>query len=319
MTQPHNGKREVIYTAYKISQLLGVDFFLNTDSDTIMDECALSEMVGVTRDRPTIGAVAGVLTIFNANNWLSKLSASRYVVAFNIERASQSFHGVLNCISGPLGMYKMDKVTAVMDEWVDQHFMGKKCTFGDDRHLTNMMLSINHEVVYTHRARASTETPTEYARFVAQQTRWSKSFWREMLLQTRWAYKHWYMMLELIYNVLFPILIVTTILTVVFTRAWTSHLAIAIVTFFLPLVRSIVVYLLFKCDSVVFYNVFYPFLYFSTLLPVKFVALFTVNNTSWGTSSRKKIVRDLSPVIPVIVWNLLLAVGITIHVVKTMY
>ena len=106
VTQPHNGKREVIYTAYKISQLLGVDFFLNTDSDTIMDECALSEMVGVTRDRPTIGAVAGVLTIFNANNWLSKLSASRYVVAFNIERASQSFHGVLNCISGPLGMYK---------------------------------------------------------------------------------------------------------------------------------------------------------------------------------------------------------------------
>lgn len=49
-----------------------------------------------------------------------------------------------------------------MDKWVDQAFMGIKCTFGDDRHLTNMTLSTGQEVLYTHRAIAMTETPEKY-------------------------------------------------------------------------------------------------------------------------------------------------------------
>lgn len=314
--QPHKGKREVMYTAYKISEAAGVEFFFTTDSDTIVDPTALTEMVLMTKDKPAVGAVAGVLTIFNATNWLSTLSAARYVVAFNIERASQSFHGVVSCISGPLGLYRMATVSVFIDAWVDQYFMGTKCTFGDDRHLTNMMLSTGQQVLYTHRARASTETPQEYSRFVAQQTRWAKSFWREMYLQTGWVTNHWFMMIEMVYHLVFPVLITVTIVRIVFTMTWSSHLAMVIITMVLPLLRCTIVYVAYGCDPIVFANVLYPLLYFTTLLPVKIVALFTINDTSWGTSSRKKIVKKFWPVVPVIAWNIVMLVGVLLHVVN---
>lgn len=319
MSQPHKGKREVIYTAYKISEKVSVDFFLNTDSDTIINPSALSEMVLMTKNALDVGAVAGELTIFNANNWLSKLSAARYVIAFNIERASQSYHGVLNCISGPLGLYRMSVVSGVVDEWVDQAFMGEKCTFGDDRNMTNMVLSTGNRILYTHKATASTETPTSFKRFVAQQTRWAKSFWREMLLQTGWVSNHWYMMIEMVYYVIFPVLIAVTILTIIYTRDWSSHLAILVFSLVLPLFRCTLVYLIYGCSPVVFMGVLYPLLYFTTLLPLKFVALFTVNNTSWGTSTRKNAVNKFAPVVPVIVWNVITLSGIVLHIFRDMY
>ncbi|CAM9707078.1 unnamed protein product, partial [Choristocarpus tenellus] len=106
IAQPHQGKREALYTAYKISQFVGTEFFLNTDSDTVLHPHCLDEMMVVTRDHPEIAGVAGMLTIFNVSNWLSLLSASRYFMAFHVERAAQSFSGVVGCISGPLGLYR---------------------------------------------------------------------------------------------------------------------------------------------------------------------------------------------------------------------
>ncbi|CAM9255565.1 unnamed protein product, partial [Sphacelaria rigidula] len=244
VTQPHAGKREVIYTAYLISKASEVEFFVNTDSDTILDEYAVDELVYMVTDED-VNAVAGRLKIFNKSNWLTYLTAARYFIAFNIERASQGYHGVVGCISGPLGLYRIAAVRLVVGEWVSQTFWGKKCTFGDDRHMTNKLLSIGGRIMYTHRSFAATETPSSYSRFVAQQTRWSKSYWRELYLQSGWATRHWYLLMETVYGVLFPVLIVVTFLAAVFSRTWWSLLAIAVVTFTMPLLRCLVRYAIF--------------------------------------------------------------------------
>ena len=309
VTQPHAGKREVIYTAYLISKESGVEFFVNTDSDTILDENAVDELVYMVTGED-VNAVAGRLEIFNKTNWLTYLTAARYFIAFNIERASQGYHGVVGCISGPLGLYRVKAVRLVVEEWVSQTFWGKKCTFGDDRHMTNKLLSIGGKIMYTHRSFAETETPSSYARFVAQQTRWSKSYWRELFLQSRWATRHWYLMMETVYGVLFPVLIVVTLLAAIFTRTWWSMLAIAAVTFTMPLLRCLIVFVFFEHNPLVLLGVFYPFMYFTTLLPVKFVAFFTMGQNNWGTSSRKKIVNAYGPVVPVLVWVSVLLFGI---------
>ncbi|CAM9589173.1 unnamed protein product [Ectocarpus sp. 6 AP-2014] len=89
VTQPHAGKREAIYTAYKISEYLDAAFFLSTDSDTTLDPRALDELVYMTMGDDDVDAVAGRLDIFNKTNWLTYLTAARYFLAFNIERASQ--------------------------------------------------------------------------------------------------------------------------------------------------------------------------------------------------------------------------------------
>lgn len=316
VTQPQAGKREAIYTAYKISESLEATFFVNTDSDTMLDTRAVDELVYMTMGDDDVDAVAGRLEIFNRTNWLAHLTAARYFLAFNIERASQGYHGVVGCISGPLGLYRVAAVRLIVDEWVHQAFMGKKCTFGDDRHMTNKLLSTGAKIRYTHRSFAETETPTAYARFVAQQTRWSKSYWRELFIQSGWATRHWYLMMETVYGVLFPALITVTILTVIFTRTWLSHGAILVVSFVMPMIRCLVVFVLFDRNQVVFLGVLYPLMYFSTLLPVKFVALFTMGQNNWGTSSRKKIVSDYGPVIPVVVWIAILLCGLVWHGIR---
>ena len=315
VTQPHAGKREAMYTAFLISREAGVEFFVNTDSDTILQASAVDELVYMVLD-DNVNAVAGRLEIFNKTNWLTRLTAARYFMAFNIERASQGYHGVVGCISGPLGLYRVSAVRLVVEDWVHQTFMGNKCTFGDDRHMTNKLLSTGGRIMYTHRSVAETETPSSYSRFVAQQTRWSKSYWRELILQSGWATRHWYLVMETVYGVLFPVLIAVTLLAVLFTRTWWSLLAIGAVTFTMPLLRCVVVFVFFEHRFEIFLGVVYPILYFTTLLPVKIVAFFTMGQNNWGTSSRKKIVKNYGPVIPVFVWIAVLVSALVWHVVS---
>lgn len=313
VTQPHAGKREAIYTAFLISKEKGVEFFVNTDSDTILNPKAVDELVYLTVDDDEVNAVAGRLKIFNKFNWLAYLTAARYFLAFNIERASQGYHGVVGCISGPLGLYRVSAVRLIVDEWVKQSFIGRKCTFGDDRHMTNKLLSLGDKILYTHRSFAETETPTCYARFVAQQTRWSKSYWRELVIQSGWATRHWYLLMETVYGVLFPVLITVTLVTVLFTRTWWSLVAIIAATFTMPFLRCLIVFVFFERNYLVLLGVFYPLMYFSTLLPVEFVALFTMGQNNWGTSSRKKIVNSYGPVIPVMMWMAVVIFALVWH------
>lgn len=74
------------------------------DSDTRLDPMALLELVRVLDEDPRVGAVGGDVRILNPlDSWVSFLSSLRYWVAFNVERACQSYFHCVSCISGPLG------------------------------------------------------------------------------------------------------------------------------------------------------------------------------------------------------------------------
>jgi cellulose synthase/poly-beta-1,6-N-acetylglucosamine synthase-like glycosyltransferase len=121
ITQPHAGKRNAMYTAFCVAQARGAAYVLNTDSDTVLDASCLSHMVATMEARPhRTAAVAGVLRIFGPFNWLVKMTAARYRIAFQVERAAQGYWGSVLCVSGPLGLYNLKVVTRVKDEWVNQ-------------------------------------------------------------------------------------------------------------------------------------------------------------------------------------------------------
>mmetsp|Transcript_9187 Transcript_9187/g.27363 ORF Transcript_9187/g.27363 Transcript_9187/m.27363 type:complete len:546 (-) Transcript_9187:1080-2717(-) len=169
--QKWGGKRDVMYTAFRILQDM-VDYIQVCDSDTIFDPDATDELARVLDEEPTTGAVGGDVKILNdGDSFVSFLSSLRYWMAFNVERACQSHFGVVSCISGPLGMYRNIWLQEFLDLWSDQKFLGHICTFGDDRHLTNRMLQFGYATKYTAYAICSTETPAEYVRWLAQQTR----------------------------------------------------------------------------------------------------------------------------------------------------
>lgn len=74
------------------------------DSDTKLDPLATMELCKVLESNPKYGAVGGDVMILNQKeSFISFMSSLRYWMAFNIERACQSFFNCVSCISGPLG------------------------------------------------------------------------------------------------------------------------------------------------------------------------------------------------------------------------
>ncbi|KAF7722219.1 Hyaluronan synthase 3 [Apophysomyces ossiformis] len=129
--QPHRGKRHAMYTAFRVLIEAGCEAIMTTDSDTIFDSRAMLELEQALHWHDHIGAVAGDVRIWNSTeSMLAFMSSLRYWMAFNIERAAQSFNRCVTCVSGPMGMYRADVLAKVLDDWISQRFFRMECTYG---------------------------------------------------------------------------------------------------------------------------------------------------------------------------------------------
>jgi hyaluronan synthase len=175
---------------------------------------ALDEMYTLLASSPDLGGVTADVKIWNRNeSFLALMCDIRYWFAFNVERACQSFWGCVTCISGPMGLYRAYDLDRILGPWSLQFFAGKETTFGDDRHLTNRLLSLGLKTRYTHRTFCQSESPTHFVRWVKQQTRWSKSFFREAFwFPTAFARHSFWLTVETTKQALYPFILIATVL-----------------------------------------------------------------------------------------------------------
>ncbi|XP_069041430.1 hyaluronan synthase 1 [Lepisosteus oculatus] len=308
--QKWGGKREVMYTAFKA---LGssVDYVQVCDSDTKLDPLATLELVKVLESDERCGAVGGDVRILNLHDsYISFMSSLRYWMAFNIERSCQSFFNCVSCISGPLGLYRNDLLQQFLESWYNQKFLGTHCTFGDDRHLTNRMLSLGYATKYTARSRCYTETPAQFLRWLNQQTRWTKSYFREWLYNALWWHKHHlWMTYESIVAGVFPFFVTATVIKLFYSGSLWHILWVLICIQVIGLAKSLYACLLRKNGVMVFMSL-YAMLYMTSLLPAKYFAILTMTKSSWGTSGRRKLVGNYMPLLPLSVWGAALLAGL---------
>uniref|UniRef100_UPI0037E7EFA0 hyaluronan synthase 1 n=1 Tax=Semicossyphus pulcher TaxID=241346 RepID=UPI0037E7EFA0 len=308
--QKWGGKREVMYTAFKA---LGdsVDYIQVCDSDTKLDPLATMELCKVLESNQKYGAVGGDVMILNQKeSYISFMSSLRYWMAFNIERSCQSFFNCVSCISGPLGLYRNDLLQQFLESWYNQKFLGTHCTFGDDRHLTNRMLSMGYATKYTARSKCYTETPGQFLRWLNQQTRWTKSYFREWLYNSMWWHKHHlWMTYESIVSGIFPFFVTATIIQLFWTGTLWDILWILCCIQLIGLVKAAYACIL-RRDFVMVFMSLYSALYMTSLLPAKYFAIITMNKSSWGTSGRRKIVGNYMPLLPLSVWAAILLGGL---------
>ncbi|XP_054855408.1 hyaluronan synthase 1-like [Eublepharis macularius] len=307
--QKWGGKREVMYTAFKA---LGnsVDYVQVCDSDTKLEPVATVELVKVLESNERYGAVGGDVRILNlSDSYISFMSSLRYWMAFNIERACQSYFDCVSCISGPLGLYRNDLLQQFLESWYNQKFLGTHCTFGDDRHLTNRMLSIGYATKYTARSRCYSETPSLFLRWLAQQTRWTKSYFREWLYNALWWHRHHlWMTYESVVSGIFPFFVTATVLRLFYGGNLWDVLWVLLCVQLVACVKALYACWL-RGNLVMIFMSLYAVLYMGGLLPAKYFAIATMNKSSWGTSGRKKMVGNYMPLLPVSIWGLLLLGG----------
>ena len=255
----------------------------NSDFGLNLSHVYLTELAFALSESPIVGAATGDVRIYNTGTWVSFLSSIRYWFAFNLERGAQSFHSVVNCVSGPLGIYRMTIVADVMDAWVKQSFLGVLCTYGDDQYLTNLVLREGYKVKFSHHAICYTDTPIRFIAWVTQQTRWSKSFFREIPIQLGCMHLHspW-MTYALLYQLIYPMMMVYNLVNCIYFGTG-SQISWWLVSIALVGTMKTAYALKVTKDKKFFFTTIYGFLYMVGYVPAKVFAALTLYDNSWGT------------------------------------
>ena len=265
-----------------------VDVVVTIDSDTVLAPDSVFFLVHSFAD-PSIGATTGDVRAFK-RNLLSSLIDARYWTAFHQERSAQSLFGTVLCCSGPLAAYRNTIIQRVKEKYVTQRFLGDYCTYGDDRHLTNLILEQGYVVKFERNAKAITHVPEHLKPWMKQQARWNRSFYREMLwtmkrIILKRRFTNMYMIYDLLMQAALPILLLISLVFVCFRTVVDSPLYLfgyLTVLVGVALLRGSYAFLRTR-DRVFFLFPLYAFCHIFLLIPVRVYALCTLKTTKWGT------------------------------------
>jgi len=174
----------------------------------------------------------------------------------------------------------------VWNDYIRQTFRGVSCTYGDDRHLTNLVLADGSDTLFVPGAKAITNAPESLRGYLKQQLRWNKSFYRELLWTLPFlAGRSRYMVFDVVVQTLLPLLL---------TLAVASSLAFAILfnpSHVLHYLAAITIMALLRCGYAIYRTrrpsfvlfVLYGFLHAALLIPLRLRALTTLTDNRWGT------------------------------------
>lgn len=291
----HAGKRHVMYHGFQQIKKHHPrnDYIIVIDSDTILEKKSALELVKAIHWNRLNGCGTGSLKIFNRKNLLTKIVHSRYGFAFDVERGAMSYVGCMNCCSGPFSIYKQTLLDDdLLENFLHQKYCGKYVGPGDDRHLTNLILEKGYHSIQTPYAIAYTESPEIFSRFLQQQLRWMRSFYRETIWQVRAiSHQHLYLIVITTYEILFPFFIFMSILSQLYRHyALTFAFHRVLYAFGILFLRTMMLVTFQGGDISYLYNICYFPLYFLFLMPIKIYALFSCYQMQWITSDRKKII-----------------------------
>ena len=175
----NRGKRNVVVTG--IRKASG-SIMMTIDSDTILREDAVQEIVKPFRN-PEVKGACGNTEIYNSEeNIVTKMQVIYYWLGFNLLKASQSFTGTVICLSGCINAYRKDEALKFLDEFEHQKFLGVPPVAGDDRSLTTFLLRRKGKTLFVPNAVAYTFVPTTFIKMLKQQLRWKRSYVRESVI-----------------------------------------------------------------------------------------------------------------------------------------
>lgn len=294
---PHRGKRYAMHDGFHYikKHYPTNEYIIIIDSDTVIEPKSTDALVSAIDKKENIGCATGTLKIFNQVNLLTRVINARYGYAFDIERSAMSYFGCMNCCSGPFSIYRQKLLTdKLLGDFLNQTYCCVTVGPGDDRHLTNLIMMSGNRSVQTSYAIAQTESPIQFYRFLNQQLRWMRSFYREQIWQIRSIpHQNIYLSLITTYEILFPFFILLGFFQKFFITVPSSILihraiyGIAILS-----LRTLLLVWMQGWDCNYFLNILYFPLYFFFILPIKLYAMVSCSKMGWITSSRHSILTN---------------------------
>lgn len=185
--QPKNqGKRHALYRGFNLGT---GDVYVTVDSDSIVTEDTLRNLVSPFIKDENCGAVAGNIRVLNnKKEMLPKMLDVSFVLSFEFVRSAESNLNSVLCTPGALAAYRSTAVHNCLPQWINQTFMGQPSDIGEDRAMTNMILKQGKHVLFQKNAVAYTNVPEEYIGLYKMFIRWGRSNVRENLEMAKYVF-----------------------------------------------------------------------------------------------------------------------------------
>jgi len=149
---------------------------------------------------------------------------------------------------------------------------------------------------------------------VTQQTRWSKSFFREIPINMSSLHKHsWYMAYMVLFQSTFPFVMIYSLLMLLYFGSLYQMMLWLLTMLMGGLLKSAYAMSV-TGDGKFFFSALYGILYVTGYVPAKLFALMTLWDNSWGTSARfgKTFYKNQHYIAPV-AWAIILCMGILMN------
>ena len=213
----NRGKRAALYRGFHEGK---GEFFITIDSDSRLENNSLKYMIAPFVRNEKVAAVSGNVKVANtANGIMPPMLDAGFTFAFDFIRSGQSVFGRVFCTPGALSAYRKSGLMPVLEEWLNQTFMGHPAGIGEDRALTSLLLREGHDVVMQRSAVVYTNVPECYRGICKMLLRWERSNIRENLDMFKFIFrnfrlsdgKRWFMLWTLLqYSlmVMLPVLLI---------------------------------------------------------------------------------------------------------------
>lgn len=264
------------------------EIVIQLDSDSYIEPSDIRALVAPFQNH-AVAAVCAHAEPSNANvNLLTKMQTAYYFMSFRILKAAESTYHTVFCCSGCSSAYRRTAVMPIMDQWLNETFLGLTATWGDDRALTSWVLKQGYKAVYTDEAKAYTIVPEKFRQFTKQQIRWKKSFLVNSVFLSKFIFKR-----DAFVGIFYflPLTVVTFLTPIMaFWSLWWSPIVHQSVPLHYLLGLGII------CSLMAVYyqllapkNSHWPYLFLwyglsaGVLSFLLFYALATIQNRAWGT------------------------------------
>lgn len=283
--EKNQGKRHGMYYGFK--KAVG-EIVVQLDSDSYIIPETFYELVDPFRN-PEIGAVCAHADPENADqNFLTRMQAAYYFLSFRILKAAESSFFTVFCCSGCSSAYRRSIVVPIMDQWLNEKFLGLPVTWGDDRALTNWVIKQDYKTMYTDRAKAFTICPDNLRQLLKQQIRWKKGWLVNSIFASKFILKKQ------------PFVAITYFFPLIFITLFAPFMAVKALIYnplFDGISPSFYVLGVFLVSGLVtvFYrsldrqNKYWPYVFAWSAINmvllsfVLFYAVFSIQNRKWGT------------------------------------
>lgn len=169
-------------------QSAGGEIIVCLDSDTIVDPDAIKNLVQPFID-PKVYCVCGHGEVYNNKSILTEFQRVWYADGFRLHKSFESYFGMVTCCSGLLAAYRKEKLLSILNDLLNESFLGRKVRDSDDRRITNLLLKMGGDSKYQSSAVAYTIVPETVKKFVKQQLRWGRGAFRGLLFALRFFWR----------------------------------------------------------------------------------------------------------------------------------